>query len=188
MNAAPAPALQVHPRLRSIELRRVVLLAFGGIAMGGGMAAFAVWQLWLAYLNPNPLQLVYAAMGAFVAGLVGLGTRRELRVSLDRISLTEQLAKEGVLAVVDVVMSRKDDKGFRVMLRYTFRTPQGTTHEAGIAITEGGAYRVNESERKSAALLSRDGRQAVLLTRSGYPLLNAAEALAHAAAAPASSR
>lgn len=177
-----APTLQVHPKLRSIELRRVLLLALGGLVMGGGMAAFGVWQAWEAYLDPNPLRLAYAAGGAFTAGLVGFGTWRELRVSLHRMVLAESLAKDGELAIVNVLTWRKDDKGFRVMLRYTFRTPDGATHEAGIAVSEGGAYRVDDLGNKSAALLSRDGRQVVLLARSGYPLLNAAEALAHASA------
>ena len=61
------------------------------------------------------------------------------------------------------------------MFRYRFRTPSGAVLEGSIASSEGGAYRVAESERSSLALLSRDGRRGLLLTRSGYPLLNAAE-------------
>ena len=179
-----APALQLHPKLRTIELRRVVLLALGGLIMGGGMAAFAIWQAYESYPDPNPLQLLYAGGAAFVAGLIGVGTWRELRVSLERLQLAESLAKDGVPTIVNVMASRKDDGGFRVMLRYTFRTPDGATHEAAIAVAEGGAYRVDESGTKSLALLSRDGRQVLLLTRSGYPLLNATEALAKASASP----
>jgi hypothetical protein len=184
MNAAPA--LQMHPKLREIELRRVILLALGGLVMGGGMAAFGVWQAWEVYLDPNPLKVVYAAGGAFMAGLVGVGAWREQRVSLNRMALAESLAKDGELTIVSVLTSRRDDNGFRVMLRYTLRTPDGATHEASVAASEGGAYRVDELGNKSAALLSRDGRQVLLLTRSGYPLLNAAEALAHASATESS--
>ena len=62
------------------------------------------------------------------------------------------------------------------MLRYRFRTPSGSVLTGSIALSEGGAYRVAESEHRSLALLSCDGRRGLLLTRSGYPLLNAAEA------------
>ena len=117
-----------------------------------------------------------------MAGLVGVGAWREQRVSLRRMALAESLAKDGELVIVKVLTWRRDDNGFRVMLRYTFRTPDGATHEASIAVSEGGAYRVDELGNESAALLSRDGQQVLLLTRSGYPLLNAAEALAHASA------
>ena len=146
------------------------------------MGAFAIWQAYESYPEPNPLKLFYAAAAAFVTGLIGFGTWRELGVSLNRLELAESLSKNGVPTVVNIMASRKDDGGFRVMLRYTIRTPDGATHEAAIAVAEGGAYRVDESGTKSLALLSRDGRQVLLLTRSGYPLLNATEALARASA------
>ena len=182
MTPTLATAMQVHPRLRTIEWRRVALLGLGGLTMGGGLAAFAIWQIYLGYPSPHPGQLIFAALAAFMAAVVGAGTWREQRVSLNRLKLAESLANDGVPTIVNVMASRKDENGFRVMFRYTFRTAAGAQYEAAIAVAEGGAYRVDESETKSLALLSRDGRQVLLLTRSGYPLLNAAEALARASA------
>jgi hypothetical protein len=183
-----APALQVHPKLRAIELRRVLLVGMAGFLMAGGMASFAIWRGWQSLSNPNPFELALVAASAFMAGLIGYGARREMRVSLDRLKLTERLAKDGTLAIVDVVTTRKDENGFRVMLRYSFRTPTGVVHEANMTLAEGGAYRVGESDGKSLALLSRDERQGLLLTRSGYPLLNAAEVLANASTSANRSR
>jgi len=102
---------------------------------------------------------------------------RTIELSRDRLALTAELVQSGELAVVELLESKRDQKDFRVMLRYRYRTPSGAVLEGSIASSEGGAYRVNESERQSLALLSRDGSRGLLLTRSGYPLLNASEHL-----------
>lgn len=100
-----------------------------------------------------------------------------MRISLNRVALAAELAKNGELSVVELLDTKRDERGFGVMLRYRYRTLSGAILEGSIASSEGGAYRVAESDTHSLALVSRDGRRGILLTRSGYPLLNAAEAL-----------
>lgn len=254
-------ALTVHPRLRTIELRRAILLVLAGLIIGGGLGMFSLWRAWLgvhtAWLYPRavpaaeaqmvrmsstrqliaqvhatvsyldsqgrmhvhevrllrllvtpepkdaievrylkdepevavsswerdsvPHELAVALCSALLVALVAAGVIREVRGSVARLALTAELAKDGKLSVVDLLDCKKDDKGFRVMLRYRFRTPSGVVLQGDIASSEGGAYRLAESEHQSLALLARDERTGLLLTRSGYPLLNAAEV--HAAAA-----
>ncbi len=249
--------LKVHPRLRTIELRRAFLIGVSGLILVGGLAAFALWQTWRAVnaavrypsgvratqahvvawsinqqliaqvkasvsytdahgvqrvhdlrvlrllVTPEPsdaIEVRYAAsdpsravtswerdsvphelavalLFALLVALLLRGVLREVRVSRDRLALAAELVKNGPLAVVELLEIKRDQKGFRVMLRYRYRTPSGAVLEGSIASSEGGAYRVNESQRKSLALLSRDGRRGLLLTRSGYPLLNASEHL-----------
>lgn len=259
MKSAPAPpsGLKVHPRLRTIELRRAFLIGVSGLSLVGGLAAFALWRTWSAvdaawryprgvraahahvvkwsinrrliaqvkatvtytdahgvrcvhelrvlrlFVTPEPsdaIEVRYAAsepsravtswerdsvphelavalLFALLVALLVRGILREVRVSRDRLALAAELVQSGVLAVVELLGSKRDYKGFRAMLRYRYRTPSGAVLEGSIASSEGGAYRVNESQRKSLALLSRDGRRGLLLTRSGYPLLNASEHL-----------
>src|SRR6185369_8316985 len=116
-------------------------------------------------------------LAGLLSVVLGAGVVREVRVGLARVALTAELAKNGELLVVQVLDSKRDERGFRVMLRYRYLTPSGAELEGSVASSEGGAYRIAESDTKSLALVSRDGRRGVLLTRSGYPLLNAAEAL-----------
>jgi hypothetical protein len=40
--------LQVHPRLRSIELRRALLVGVSGLIVAGGLVVFALWRTWSA--------------------------------------------------------------------------------------------------------------------------------------------
>lgn len=255
--AAPPGGWQVHPRLRTIELRRAWLVGLGSVVLVGGMALFALWRVWnavdaawryghgvpaasarlvrlsvrsgliadvharVAYSDAHggahvhevsllrvlvtpepgdPLEIHYAVnepslavssweresvshelgvalVSALLAALVLGGGLREVRTALARLSLTTELTKNGQLSVVELLDTKQDERGFRVMLHYRYGTPGGAVLEGSIASSEGGAYRVAESDTKSLALVSRDGRHGVLLTRSGYPLLNAAEAL-----------
>lgn len=187
MIAAPPPGgWKVHPRLRTLELRRAWLVGLGGVVIVGGMALFALWRVWIAvdvawrYGHGVPAvsaELGVALVSALLTALVMAGGLREVRTALARLTLTAELAKNGALSVVELLDTKRDERGFRVMLHYRYRTPGGAVLEGSIASSEGGAYRVAESDTKSLALVSRDGRHGVLLTRSGYPLLNADEAL-----------
>jgi len=257
MNPAPASGLQVHPRLRTIELRRACLVGVSGLILGGGLALGGLWLTWEAidatWRYPKGVRATHAhviewtvtrkvfaqtsatvsysdALGVrrvhklsvvrvldtpewndaievryapgepsravtswerdsaphelAIAGVIALlvavilgGALRDVRSSLNRLTVTAELVKNGRLVFVELLESKRDERGWRVLVRYRYRTPSGAVLEGSIATSEGGAYRVNESERKSLALLSQDGQRGLLLTRSGYPLLNASEHL-----------
>jgi hypothetical protein len=42
----PPGGLKVHPRLRTIELRRAFLIGVSGLSLVGCLAAFALWRTW----------------------------------------------------------------------------------------------------------------------------------------------
>jgi len=255
--AASPKELKLHPRLRTIELRRAFLIGGCGLILAGGLAALALWLAWnavdavarysgsvratqahlvnwsidrrliaqvkatVAYTDarrvrrvhelrvvrllvtpePNdaievyyaasepsravtswetdsvPHELALAVITLLLVALLVKGTSREVRVSRDRLALATELVGNGGLSVVELLESKRDQNGFRVMLRYRYRTPSGAMLKGSIASSEGGAYRLNESESQSLALLSQDGRRGLLLARSGYPLVNVAEHL-----------
>jgi hypothetical protein len=124
-----------------------------------------------------PHTLGFALILALLAALFLFGAVREARLSRGRLALARELSRTGQLAQVQIVETKRDGLGFRVMLRYRYRTPIGTLLEARIPISEGGAFRVDESPQASLALVSHDGKRGLLLTRSGYPLLNPPSAL-----------
>jgi len=250
-------ALELHPRLRAIELRGALLTALFGLPFGVFFGVGAVWlacstiamslryesgtpatrvrliemsvseriiahadatvsyadsrgikrlhrlsiERFLAVPEPDAaLQVRYSAEDpavavsswereslrhalvmafalALLSGFFVWSTARSARVGLGRLRLATQLAQMGQLVQVEILDSKRDELGMRVMLRYRYRTPNGTVLTASIPSSEGGAYRVDESPSKSLALLAPDERRGVLLTRSGYPVLNASERL-----------
>jgi hypothetical protein len=125
-----------------------------------------------------PHELAFAFAGALMSAGFLFGALREARLARGRLALATEIEHgSGELAVVQLLETKRDELGFRVVLRYRYRTPSGAVLRNSIALSEGGAYRVNESAQESLALLSRDGQRGLLLTRSGYPLQNVSEAL-----------
>lgn len=249
--------LEVHPRLRQIELRRVIGTGLGALLIGGGMLAATLYLAYhagslairfrsgvtatqatlvewstrrklvarlsgtVAYRDaigkihqhqlssyrvlvaPEPTdpvsvryakedpssavtsweygsvphELALACVTAFLAAIVLRGSMKEVRASLDRMALSRELSEDGKLAPVDLLESRREEGGFRVMLLYRYRTTRGVELTGSIAVAEGGAYRLDESGDQSLAMLSQDEQRGLLLSRSGYPLMNLREHL-----------
>jgi hypothetical protein len=173
----PAARPKLHPRLRSRELRRALLVGLAGLMLGGTSGTIAVMQVWGA-VHVSPRDLASASALLLLALAFFVGAAREARLAFRRLALASEIEQDGMLSSVRLLETKRDELGFRVMLRYRYRTPGGTELQAAIALSEGGAYRLNGSDDESLALLSRDGQRGLLLTRSGYPLLNALDLLA----------